>query len=354
MKPPRPGMREKCNLGFRGSKFRVAGCELQGYSSINIESIATYPVLNSKPFGNCIMSTDIFISQPTLRLPGIGFQSDKTGPFKLNQSFKTIIPRDSVKDGHDNFLNTLKQVTLGRISKKRLTYAPDESTPVTGTPFDPREMDDARPDQIAPVLKIMAVIEILEDLGFHDATAKQTEVGNYDSGLWYSSGQQSENTVRFSPSPKGIASGQTILHPQTMVQDIRKAAIHLRNGQYAAIINLRSDLFGHIRMQVIFENQLVTIRILVEHAFVKDMIESNLHQLRSDLQQHGLEVYKLEVTVSSKPEDSGRSMKKIVQWRAGPGDVDHRKNDDWTDKQKIDFRQSLRKANNAATVDYFA
>ena len=139
-----------------------------------------------------------------------------------------------------------------------------------------------------------------------------------------------------------------------MVQDIRKAAIHLRNGQYEAIVNLRSDFLGHIRMRVIFENQVVTIRILVEHAFVKDMIERNLHQLKSDLQQHGLAVYKLEVTVSSNPEDSDSSMTKFAQWRAGPGNVDHRKNDDWTDKKPIDFRQSLRKANDAATVDYFA
>jgi hypothetical protein len=300
------------------------------------------------------MSTDISISQPALRFPAIGFQSDKTGSFKSNQSFKTIIPRDSVKGGHDNFLNTLKQVTLGRVSKKRLKFAPDESSPVTGTPFDVREVDEAWLHQIAPVLKFMAVIEVLEDLGFHDATAKQTEAGNYDSELLYSSGQQSEKTVRFSPSPKGIESGQRILRNQTMVQVMRKAAIHLGNGRYEAIINLRSDFLGHIRMQVIFENQLVTIRILAEHAFVKDMIESNLHQLKSDLQQHGLEVCKLEVTVSSGPEDSGGSMVRFDQWTAGPGNVDHQKNDDWTDKQQIDFRQPLRKANDAATVDYFA
>ena len=300
------------------------------------------------------MSADIFISQPALRSPAIGFQSDKTGSFKLNLSFENKIPRDSVKGGHDNFLNTLKQVALGRISNKRLKFVPDEPSSVTGAPSDVRDVVQAWPNQMAPVLKFMAVIEVLEDLGFHDATADNAAAGNYDSGLLYSSGQQSEKTVGFSPSPKGVDSGQRILHNQIMNQVIHKTAIHFRNGQYEVIINLRSNFLGHIRMQVIFENRQVTIRILTEHAFVKDMIETNLHQLKSDLQQHGLEVDKLEVTVSSNPEDSDSSMTKFARWRAGPGNVDRQKKDDWTDKQPIDFRQSLRKANDAVTVDYFA
>ena len=300
------------------------------------------------------MSTDMFILQPALRFPATGFQSDKTGSFGLNQSSKTKISRDSVKGGHDNFLNTLKQVTLGRVSNKRLKFDPGESSPVTGAPFDFRDMDEASPHQIASVWKLMAVIEVLEGLGFHDATADKTEAGNNDSGLLNSSGQQSEKTVGFSPAPKKTKSGQRILRNQTMDQIIRKAAIHLRNGQHEAIIDLKSDFLGHIRMQVIFENQQVAVRILVEHAIVKDMIENNLHQLKADLQQHGLEVDKLEVTISCDPEDSGSSKEKFAQWRAGPGNVDRQKNDDWKDKQQIDTRQPPRKADNSAAVDYFA
>ena len=369
------------------------------------------------------MSTDMFILQPALRFPATGFQSDKIGSFGLNQSSKTKISRDSVKGGHDNFLNTLKQVTLGRVSNKRLKSDPDESSPVTGAPFDVRDMDEASPYQIASVWKFMAVIEVLGNLGFHDATggsdlqrmvygnhldgkqaapvkmlaarlrsenrknadpakqaadprpvisenhqspkatnifesadatANKTEAGNNDSGLLNSSGQQSEKTVGFSPAPNKTESGQRILRNQTMDQIIRKAAIHLRNGQHEAIIDLKSDFLGHIRMQVIFENQQVAVRILVEHAIVKDMIENNLHQLKADLQQHGLEVDKLEVTVSCDPVGSGSSKEKFAQWRAGPGNVDHQKNDSWKDKQQIDTRQPPRKADNSAAVDYFA
>ena len=371
------------------------------------------------------MSTDMFILQPALGPPATGFQSDKIGSIGLVQSSKTNISRNSVKGGHDNFLNTLKQLTLGQVSNERLKFDPDESSPATGAPFDVRDMDEALPHQIAPVWKFMAVIEVLKNLGFHDATggggsdlqrmvygnhleskqaasiemlaarlrsenrknadpvkqtadprplvsethqspkatntfesadatANKTETGNNDSGLLNSSGQQSEKTVGFSPSPKKTEYGQRILRNQTMDQIIRKAAIYLRNGQHEAIIYLKSEFLGHIRIRVIFENQQVAVRILAEHDFVKDMIENNLHQLKADLQQHGLEIHKLEVTVSCDPEDSGSSKEKFVQWRAGPGNADYQKKDGWKDKQQIDTRHPPRKADNFAVVDYFA
>ena len=51
-------------------------------------------------------------------------------------------------------------------------------------------------------------------------------------------------------------------------------------------------------MQVITENHQVTIKILTEFGFVKDMVENNIQQLKTDLQQQGLNVDKLEVAVS--------------------------------------------------------
>ena len=166
--------------------------------------------------------------------------------------------------------------------------------------------------------------------------------------------QQSKKPAKAAPSPKETESGQRIRRNQTLDQIMRKAAIHLRNDQHEAIIDLKSDFLGHIRMQVICENQKVTVRFLVEHVLVKDMIERNLNQLKTDLQQQGLEVDKLEVTFSGDSDESGSSKEKLAQWRAGQGNADHRKNDEWKDRQQKDARHPSRTAINAATVDYFA
>jgi flagellar hook-length control protein FliK len=181
-----------------------------------------------------------------------------------------------------------------------------------------------------------------------------TESDNINNGLMNFFGQQSKKTAKAEPSPKETESSDRIRRHQTLDQIIRQAAIHLRNDQHEAIIDLKSDILGHIRMQVICENQQVTVRILAEHGFVKDMIESNLDQLKADLQQQGLEVDKLEVAVSRDPDESGSSKEKLAQWRAGQGNADHRKNDDWKDRQQKGARHPPPTAINAATVDYFA
>jgi flagellar hook-length control protein FliK len=107
-------------------------------------------------------------------------------------------------------------------------------------------------------------------------------------------------------------------------------------------------------MHVISENQQVAVRILVEHGFVKDMIESNLDQLKAAMQQQGLEVDKLEVRVSCNPEDSGSSKEKLAHGRAGPGHADRRKNDNQKDRQPDESGQPPQTVNLAAAIDYFA
>jgi len=266
------------------------------------------------------MSDDMFVSQTAPRFPATDFQTDKIGSLGLNQSLKTKIYRDLIKGDRDNFLNTLKKVAQDRVLNKRLKFAQDESLPVTGAPFDVRDMDEALPNQKAPDWKF----------------------------------QQSEKNIKAAPSPKETESGQRILRYQITDQIIRKAAFHLRNGQHEVIIDLKSDFIGHIRMQVISENQQVTVRILVENGLVKDLIESNLHQLKADLQQQGLEVDKLEVRVACDPEDSGSTKEKFAQWGVGHGNVDHQKHDNQKDEQQKDNGQPPRTANNAAIVDYFA
>jgi flagellar hook-length control protein FliK len=56
----------------------------------------------------------------------------------------------------------------------------------------------------------------------------------------------------------------------------------------------------------------VTVRIVTELPMVRDLIEQNLHQLKADLQQQGLQVERVEVSVADDPRrDAGR------QGRAG-------------------------------------
>ena len=84
-------------------------------------------------------------------------------------------------------------------------------------------------------------------------------------------------------------------------QIVQRAAVHVKNDQGEMRIDLKPEFLGHVRLQIVTENQQVTVRILTELPMVRDMIESNIQQLKSDLQQQGLRVERVEVAVADDP-----------------------------------------------------
>ena len=101
-------------------------------------------------------------------------------------------------------------------------------------------------------------------------------------------------------------------------QIVQRAAVHVKNDQGEIRIDLKPDFLGHVRLQIVTDNQQVTVRILTELPMVRDMIESNIHQLKSDLQQQGLQVERVEVAVADDPrQHPGR------QARTGAGRKGH-------------------------------
>lgn len=101
-------------------------------------------------------------------------------------------------------------------------------------------------------------------------------------------------------------------------QIVQRAALHVKSDQGEMRIDLKPEFLGHVRLQIVTEHQQVTVRILTELPMVRDMIESNIQQLKSDLQQQGLRVERVEVAVADDPrEHTGRQA-----W-TGAGRKDH-------------------------------
>jgi flagellar hook-length control protein FliK len=128
----------------------------------------------------------------------------------------------------------------------------------------------------------------------------------------------------------------------------------MRNGQHEAKIDLKPDFLGHVRMQVIIENHQVTVKIVTESGFVKDMVENNIYQLKADLQQQGFNVDKLEVAVSGDCDDFKHSQEKAGQAKdrqQSVAGINPENQEDETREQagNLDLRRA-----GAATVDYFA
>ena len=92
-----------------------------------------------------------------------------------------------------------------------------------------------------------------------------------------------------------------------MSQLVEKASLNLKNGLTSIRIKLKPEALGHLRMHITTENNQVMIKILTEIPLVKEIIETNVNQLRAELQNQGLEIDKFDVSVnhgSGKKEDT--------------------------------------------------
>jgi flagellar hook-length control protein FliK len=100
-------------------------------------------------------------------------------------------------------------------------------------------------------------------------------------------------------------------------QIVQRAAVQLKNEQGEINIDLKPDFLGRVRMQILTENQQVTVRIVTELAAVRDMIENGLNQLKSELQSQGLQVERLEVAVADDQRQRGwQQAKNAPAWKA--------------------------------------
>lgn len=182
----------------------------------------------------------------------------------------------------------------------------------------------------------------------------KTEAGTNDPGLLNPQSPALEKSVESVLQPKAADYDGSGLKIQALDQIVQKAAIHLRNGQHEARIDLKPEYLGHIRMQIISENHQVTVKIMTEHGFVKDMIQNNAHQLKSDLQHQGLIIDKLEVTVSHDADGSGTPKDRPGGMRTQQSVADNSKQEHPGRDLPQDRRRPRRKTGGPTTVDYFA
>ena len=110
-----------------------------------------------------------------------------------------------------------------------------------------------------------------------------------------------DKTAEAATAAKGRDTAAAPVKTDVFDQIVQRTAVHLKNDQGEIRIDLKPEFLGHVRLQIVTENQQVTVRILTELPMVRDMIEGNIQQLKSDLQQQGLQVERVEVAVADDP-----------------------------------------------------
>jgi len=127
-----------------------------------------------------------------------------------------------------------------------------------------------------------------------DATGAQTK----ESNLLTLNNQPQEKSPEIMSPSKDSDLLQKPLQTEIIKQVIDKTAMHLNAGRTVIRIALTPESLGHLRLQITTENQQVMLKVMTEGPLVKEIIESNINQLKSALHVHGLQIDDFDVFVA--------------------------------------------------------
>jgi flagellar hook-length control protein FliK len=174
-------------------------------------------------------------------------------------------------------------------------------------------------------------------------------------------------TVSFSPAASGskltMATGHTpaaaspsadVFHQENFNQLVERALITVRGEQSEARIALKPDQLGHVQMKIVTENNLVTIRIMTESPMARDLIDANAHQLKTELQQQGLNVESIQVSVSDDQNDPNRGARQREAFLRQMAATGRRPAEEERDRGNYGSSQPKPGRSGATGIDYFA
>lgn len=111
---------------------------------------------------------------------------------------------------------------------------------------------------------------------------------------------QTQNQALPDATPEVTQTGTAMVKKEDLFpQIIERAKIMLSNNHSEMEVSLKPAHLGKIELKVAVENQIVTARFVAESQQVKEIIESSLSDLRQQLQDSGVRVDQLTVSVGS-------------------------------------------------------
>ncbi len=130
--------------------------------------------------------------------------------------------------------------------------------------------------------------------------------------------QYTQSVTRMQQAPRA-ANSQEVIN-----QLLEKLKVDVRNNISEVRVTLRPEHLGDVTLKVITENGIVAAQFVAESQRVKEIIEANFNALKNSLEQQGVNVSRLEVTVGQNSQDqrmdefmhnqqkSGRRIKNII------------------------------------------
>jgi len=143
-------------------------------------------------------------------------------------------------------------------------------------------------------------------------------------------------------------------HQDNFHQLVERALFTVRGEQSEARIALKPDQLGHVQMRVVTEHHAVHIKIMTESPVARDLIHAHAHQLKAELQQQGLTVEQIEVSVSNDQDDAYRGERQRASFLNQLASQGQSKQDDEIDPPPRGIRPFRTARGQSTGIDYFA
>jgi flagellar hook-length control protein FliK len=102
------------------------------------------------------------------------------------------------------------------------------------------------------------------------------------------------NQTHFMP-----AAHDTGFQKRVMDQIVERAALRSVNDRSEVRIQLKPDALGDVRMSIVSEKNHLVVQMIADKSETKDIIESQIHHLKTELDKQGLTVNRIEVMISA-------------------------------------------------------
>ena len=106
------------------------------------------------------------------------------------------------------------------------------------------------------------------------------------------------SSVQAAPSERTEASTAQRFQATVTDQIVDKASLRTIQGRSEIQIRLKPDFLGNVQMNISADKEQLVVRMVTDQPVVKEIIEANLHQLKTELQHQGLTVDRFEVVVN--------------------------------------------------------
>jgi hypothetical protein len=224
-------------------------------------------------------------------------QQDSEGAKRF---FQDMLPGDLQQAGQNSSFRSSKS--------RHQPVTPENGDVKTEPPL--HSQYNPQPEKAARILSLMEEIETAAVQNITDEKVLPPETGNPESHNGTKEVSDAANEISRAVNktedirPERSDDTRQIFEKSVVDQVIKKAAYEIKDGKSEIRIDIEPENLGPLKVSVSSDNGRIIVRIMAESQMVREILEQNVLQVKNELNQQGLDVRDVTVSVDQEGKDN--------------------------------------------------